>query len=469
VSRATRDAKRTQRAIDADRRRSRRDFARNGLQAPLIPHVTRLARPAQHTAHQASSAHVQAAYPAIADPGLGSRGVYIGELLRGGPFVYDPWVFYDAHYLTNANTLCIGIPGYGKSALVKTYCLRQYLFGRVNEFIDPKGEYGPLVQALGGVTLRLEPGGRTRLNPISRVGTEAMRTSLLEAIARAMLGRPLHQHEAVGLGGALRAADDASDAAEICIPDVVTQLRQPTTDAATHLGMTVDEARNGLRECMLALVRLCEGPLRGMFDGPTTAGEQIWNSPSVSIDLSAMSSEATADHLPLAITMVCASAFLDAKRRERKRAAEAAGRTSQKVVRANDEGWKALPIAGLGEYYQAGFKLSRDTGVQHLLVLHRLSDLSAAGDQGSRQQKLAEGLLSEAETKIVYRQAPNAVESTADLLGLTGAARDRIGRYAKGVALWIVGSRTFEVQHVYTDDEWPLMQTDQAMTMRGAR
>lgn len=460
-----------ERTEDADRAHRLRDFTRRERSQTPLPAVVRLRRNAQRPGHQASSAHVQAAYPAIAEPGLGTRGAYIGDLLRGGPFVYDPWIFYDEEWLTNANTLCIGIPGYGKSALGKSYAWRQHLFGRLCEFIDPKGEYGKLVEAMGGVTLRLEPGGATRLNPISRVGTDEMRRALLEAIVRAMLSRPLHQHEAVGVGGALSASDMLADTEvaggnprrEVCIPDVVKQLREPTTEQAEHLGMTRDEAKRDLRECMLALVRLCEGPLRGMFDGPTTAGEDVWDSPAVSIDLSAMNSEATADNLPLAITMVCTSAFLDSKRRQRYERAVAEGRMPQKVIRLNDEGWKALPIAGLGEYYQGAFKLSRETGVQHWLVLHRLSDLQAAGDQGSRQQALAEGLLADTSTVIVYRQAPNVVNATANLLGLTGAARDRIGRYGKGVALWIVAGRTFEVQHVLSDLEWPLINTDQAM------
>jgi len=450
-----------ERAARADRRRRLTDFRRQVSQAG-VPSPFRVRRLGERPGHQASSAHVQAAYPAISEPGLGTEGAFIGHLLTGGPFVYDPWLLYASSLLTNANTISIGIPGYGKSALSKAYCYRQHLFGRLSEFVDPKGEYAPLVAEMGGVVLRLEPGGVTRLNPLSRVGTDEMRCALLEAIVRAMLGRPLHQHEAVGLGGARRAAARHQDD-EVCIPHVVAQLRSPAQESADHLGMGLDEARLQLRECMLALVRLCEGPLRGMFDGPTTAGENVWDAPAVSIDLSAMNSEATADNLPLAITMVCASAFLDAKRKQRYDQARRAGREPQKVIRLNDEGWKALPIAGLGEYYQAAFKLSRDTGVQHWLVLHRLSDLKAAGDQGSRQQALAEGLLADASTVVVYRQAPNVIDQTADLLGLTGAARNRIGRYGKGVALWNVNGRTFEVQHYISDYEWPIVQTDTAM------
>jgi hypothetical protein len=166
--------------------------------------------------------------------------------------------------------------------------------------------------------------------------------------------------------------------------------------------------------------------------------------------------------------MVCASAFLDAKRRERAQRARAVGREPDKTTRGNDECWRGLPIPGLAEYYQSAFKLSRDTGVQHILALHRLSDLRAAGDDGSRQQRLAQGLLAEASTTVVYRQHAQEVPDTADALGLSSTARDRIARLPAGVALWVVGGRCFEVRHLLSDREWQLIDTDTAMGARRA-
>jgi hypothetical protein len=250
--------------------------------------VWRLRRPAQRPGHQASTAHVQAAYPAVTEAGLGSRGVVIGRDAYGGSFVFDPWVLYGEGVLTNANTIVFGHVGFAKSALTKCMLLRQRVFGRQVEIIDPKGEYLPLVHAIGGVVLRLAPGGTVRLNPLTRLGSREMREGLLEAVTRAMLARPLTQAEALGLAAALRAADQAQGDGETCIPHVIEQLRTPTDRAADVLGMTQGEARVQLRECALALRRLCEGPLRGMFDGPTTTGEHTWDAPAVALDLSAL-------------------------------------------------------------------------------------------------------------------------------------------------------------------------------------
>jgi hypothetical protein len=455
-----------ERVVRAERR-ARRRAALAGEHSQAAPlRVARIRRPAERPAHQVSTAHVQAAYPAVAEPGLGPRGVYIGRDIHGGNFVYDPWILYQQGLLNDANMLVIGRPGYGKSALIKTWMYRSRVFGRQVEVIDPKGEYRPLVQALGGQVLTFTPGGQTRLNPLTRIGSREMREGLLEAIARAMLDRPLTQSEALGLSGALAAADEHADDRDVCIPDVTAQLRDPPARLAEQLATTRREAQADLRECALALQRLTHGPLRGMFDQPTSTSEEVWDAPAVCLDLSQIGVGQAQSSLAVAIVMVCASAFLDAKRRERAQVARAAGQDPDKTIRGNDECWRGLPIPGLAEYYQAAFKLSRDSGVQHILALHRLSDLRSAGDDGSRQQRLAQGLLAEASTTVIYRQHAQEVPDTADALGLSSTAREHIARLPPGVALWTVAGRCFEVRHILSDREWELIDTDQAMGRR---
>jgi type IV secretory pathway VirB4 component len=456
---------RAQRAADGEWRARARGLRRDRSRRPAV-RLGRCVLPGERPGHQVTTAHFQAVYPAVAEAGLGDRGVYIGRDMHGGSFVYDPWVLYARGVLNDANTLVIGRPDFGKSRLSKTWLLRSRVFGRRGEIVDLKGEYEPLVRALGGTILRLTPGGGTRLNPLTRIGRRELREGLLEAIARAMLARPLTQAEAIGLSGALEEADRHHDGAEVCIPDVIAELRSPVTALADRLGATNDGVQTELREVALALQRLCHGPLRGMFDGPTTAGEHVFDAPVISLDLSEIADGVAAVNLPIAIAMVCAVAFLDANRIERAERAQAHGRELEKTIRINDEAWRALPIAGLGDYYQAAFKLSRKTGVQHWLVLHRISDLRAAGDEGTRQQRLAEGLLADASTTIVYRQHAQEIPLTTDALGLSETERQLIGSLDQGVALWRAGGRSFEIRHLLSHLEWELIDTDQAMGPR---
>ena len=75
--------------------------------------------------------------------------------------------------LTGPNMLIVGQLGRGKSAFLKSYIARQHIFGREAWVLDPKGEFAPLAEAIGGSVIALRPGGSVRLNAISsRMGRQ---------------------------------------------------------------------------------------------------------------------------------------------------------------------------------------------------------------------------------------------------------------------------------------------------------
>jgi hypothetical protein len=72
-----------------------------------------------------------AAYPFLAEAGLGAEGLFIGQdAWSGSSFCYDPWVLYRAGVLTNPNCLLAGVVGKGKSTLGKSLATRSIAFGR---------------------------------------------------------------------------------------------------------------------------------------------------------------------------------------------------------------------------------------------------------------------------------------------------------------------------------------------------
>jgi hypothetical protein len=81
-------------------------------------------------AHQVTTRNLGAAYPFIAEAGLGQRGVVIGDDLLGGSFVLDPFELYAQGVVSNPNMVVFGQIGRGKSAFVKTFLWRQAVFGR---------------------------------------------------------------------------------------------------------------------------------------------------------------------------------------------------------------------------------------------------------------------------------------------------------------------------------------------------
>jgi hypothetical protein len=137
------------------------------------------------------------------------------------------------------------------------------------------------------------------------------------------------------------------------------------------------------------------------------------------------------------------------------------------VVVVVDEAWAILANLGVARWLQSSWKLSRAFGVSNIAVLHRLSDLTSAGATGSEQVGLAQGLLADSETRVVYAQPPGEVERAGDLLGLSSTEAELVPHLQRGVALWKVGGRSFLVQHRLSAVEGALVDTDASMAAAG--
>jgi hypothetical protein len=129
-----------------------------------------------------------------------------------------------------------------------------------------------------------------------------------------------------------------------------------------------------------------------------------------------------------------------------------------------DEAWAVLADLAIARWIRASAKLSRAHGVATVVVVHRLSDLLAAGDQSSEQVRLARGLLADVETRVVYGQPPSEVGTARDLLGLSDTEADLLPRLPRGVALWKIGNRSLLVEHRLGAGERRLVDTDSRMT-----
>src|SRR6266567_7376462 len=152
--------------------------------------------------------------------------------------------------------------------------------------------------------------------------------------------------------------------------------------------------------------------------------------------------------------------------RRRRHRIQATGARADAIKLVVDEGWRVVSHIGIAEWLQQSLKLARALGVQNVLVMHRFSDLSSAGDAGSRVAKLAEGLLSDTQTRVVYRQAPGEIEATRHLAGLTDTEARQVLELEPGEAIWKVAGRSFHVQHILSTRERELVNTDHAMEIR---
>ena len=420
-------------------------------------------------AHHATTRHLGAAYPFASEAGLGGSGVLIGRDLLGGAFVYDPFELYSAGVLTNPNMIVFGQIGRGKSSFVKTYLWRQAVFGRRAWVVDPKGEYGPLARAWGIEPVALRPGGRVRLNPLDappgqQRSTVAdvirQRAELLSSLASASLGRSLVPIERTAIE--LAVAEVSGDGSRPgrpddapTLPEVVDTLLAPSAESAGAVRTTVEELAADGRHVALELRRLVAGDLQGMFDDVTSPGISL-SGPLVVLDLSAVYHSAA-----LGVLMTCATAWFQAA------VTGVADTHSSGVLVVIDEAWAILANLGVARWLQSSWKLSRARGVSNIAVLHRLSDLTSAGTAGSEQVGLAQGLLADSETRVIYAQSPGETERAGDLLGLSSTETELLPQLQRGVALWKVGARSFLVQHRLSSIEASLVDTDARMSFAG--
>jgi hypothetical protein len=232
------------------------------------------------------------------------------------------------------------------------------------------------------------------------------------------------------------------------LPQVVEALLDPGFDAALSLRTTRPGLLEDGRDVALELRRLVHGDLCGMFDGPTSPGLRL-DGPLVVLDLSAVY------HSPaLGVLMACAAAWLQNAVRARHR---------NRIIVVVDEAWAILSNLGVARWLQTSWKMSRANGVANMAVLHRLSDLRSVGTEGSEQVSLAEGLLADSETRVVYAQSPGEVTRTGELLGLTDTEAELVTQLRRGMALWKVGRRSFLVEHRLASREQWLTDTDHAM------
>lgn len=90
------------------------------------------------------------------------RGSYFGRTMDGGIMALD--MFYRGHDRTSSNAVFTGMPGMGKSTVIKHLAMTQYMLGAKVVIIDPEREYRDLCLNLSGTWLDMG-GGATKINP----------------------------------------------------------------------------------------------------------------------------------------------------------------------------------------------------------------------------------------------------------------------------------------------------------------
>jgi type IV secretory pathway VirB4 component len=200
----------------------------------------------------------------------------------------------------------------------------------------------------------------------------------------------------------------------------------------------------------LTLYRFIHGDLAGLFDGD---GQPLaFEGQLIVLDLSAQWSS---NSLSVAALSAVAAA---------QRVVAAEGVLGYLVL---DEAWALLSDDHALRWLQGSWKLARSRGLSHVLVLHRWTDVAAAGDAGSAQRERAQGLLRECETALLFRQPPDEAREMGVALALHAREERYLTALPKGAALVRYGTFRSVVRVIPDDRDRLFIDTDGAMREHG--
>ena len=321
-------------------------------------------------------------------PASGSAGLYVGVNVTGGiaGFYFDPFELYDARHSTNPNVIVIGddrLGQVGDRQGVPRRSLAVYAGSRFVADPRPQGRVrrrSPPTSACPVV--RLQPGGRHRLNPMEPAAAATPTTPSSPARA---LGRPAGRR---GARPAARAVEDAVWAGRSSVAAAPATVhaprphrRDPSTRPTSCCGcpaMTPLELAQAVAPVRFALDKLCDRHAARHVRRPHHRRRRLAARPRRRRRPVRRLQQPEA--LPL--VMLAATSWLAGALRATRHGGS---------IQVIDEAWAAVRHGAA--YFQASLKLSRTYGVSTVLVCHRPADLTAQADDGTATAKIAAGLL----------------------------------------------------------------------------
>jgi hypothetical protein len=322
--------------------------------------------------------------------------------------------------------------------------------------------------------------GQHTLNPLHTTtggdpeARRARQLSLLDALISIVRRHDPDPVERRLMAAALDIAlDAATPTREATIPDLLRILVTAPARLVRLAGCADDNAYDELTRLLTAtLGLLCDGPLRGLFDRPSTVRHEP-DSPAVSLDLSALDD---ADDDVIAAAMLCAWTWTTTHADTD----PASGRRN--VVQVQDELWRALRVApGLVEKSDRITRLGRHRGVVSIQVTHSLDDLEALPTEADRAK--ARGLASRTGVLVLGGMADRELDPLTRITPLTYGERALVTSWAapptwhpghthpgRGKYLIKSGQRLgLPVALTLTPAEVGLYDTDSAFRMREDR
>ena len=466
-----------------------------GLGGGRASHVEHVAE------YQATTVQACGLFPFTAGSGSPTVGVPFGRHMMWGEVVCcDPFAWMDAGLTTNRGVFFLGQPGTGKSSGGKRMCRGLMAFGAVPLFLgDAKPDYTAVVQSAGGQVIRIGR-GLDRINPLDggplaaalarlsgpaaeRLRLEVRGRRLAATLALCALVRsdaPMGNAEETVIGAAVDLLDERLPVGTPpTVPDVLAVIREGPDRLVS--AVEVDSGadyRNETRRLRQTLRMLCDGSLRGVFDGPTSTPIDL-DAPAVSVDISAVTSAGdTLLSAAMLSTWSYGFAVIDASTA----LADAGLAPPRRYVAVLDELWRALRGApGLVDHADALTRVYRGRNVAHMMMTHSLDDLNALPTEADRAK--ARGFIDRCATTVLAGLPMRELDAVSKIVPLSEAEKHLVASWSspetwqpgarhpgRGKYLLKTGQRVgIPVELQYVADEAALYDTDTRAVDTGLR
>ena len=421
------------------RRDSWGKLTRNGFWGPMGPGVGW---------HVTSAKRFGVALPFLAPMTTNIAGPVIGiETSTGQPFTWDPWEPVRMTLVSSPHVVTIGNMGFGKSWDAKTRAIRAIENGRhVIVCADPKEEWAFLCEILGGQLIAVGPGSGNVINPldegvrpvgiISEAKWRAMvierRTIAIEGICAALRTSDTEQTSA-----ALK-PNELAVIACLCeamadgliyptIQGVLTTLKGKDRSWLGDLEMLVPN--EAIVDLILTLSLLTRGALAGMFDTDST----VKLDPAAPMVVISTKRLASSGDKAKQIAAAATSAWIDATLRS--------GDGRWRIL-MEEEAWDAWSIPANAKATDYRMRLTSELRCAVWANIHEISDINKFGGPDSQHRNIVKGVITKAQTKILFNQTTESVNTLGEFVTLTESEKGHLTKLVRGEAIWHIGQES---------------------------
>jgi type IV secretory pathway VirB4 component len=401
-----------------------------------------------------------------------SKGIYLGTIANtGARLIYD--IFIGAPYLSNPMMMIFGIPGAGKSVLLKLIAARSNATtGDEVVYFDVENEAEKLIKKLGGNYINLEAGKKSGINPLDIVISEDKGTRFID-----LSGKIASVKNMLNLVAAMFGAPNGLNGKEYTVVELVLSSMFESLgitedpDSLYEYSEDIKEANSGFnvgktkkkmfvlsdlkaelykhdatKDLALLMENITGKASMSMFDCQTDESIQL-DRRVTGYGYKKIRDKRTKAFALINVMESVLTRFMDYRYKD----------IFKRLI--VDESWDLLKYKELLEYIEEANRRGRKYDVSVILSTHFVDELLAS--------KEGKAILKIAATKIIMQQNIDSVEDIAEYFNFSDELKMGLSMFESGDAIMVSGNEKLKFNVEVFDYEWGFVSTSNTDNHKG--